>query len=217
MGLSESIGPMIEKIEKLSKVVRIVICSATFVLILVPFVLLSYMPQYKKIGEMEVELKGIEKELAIAKKKASELAKVQKDMEEAEIKLDIAKKALPESDEIPLLLTNISNAGQDAGLEFILFEPAKIRKKKKSKKKKKKEEDVPFYAEIPISMEVAGNYHNVAFFFDKVSRLNRIVNIKDIKVTLSKGAKSKKKSAAKENELLASCRAITYKFLEGSD
>jgi len=127
--------------------------------------------------------------------------------------LTLPKKALPESDQIPLLLTNISHAGQDSGLEFLLFEPKlKRKKKRKKKKKKKKEEEKPFYAEISIKMEVVGNYHNIALFFDKVARLDRIVNIKDIKIV----PKKESKDTVIENELLVSCQAITYKFIEVS-
>ncbi|HEV7499996.1 MAG TPA: type 4a pilus biogenesis protein PilO, partial [Vicinamibacteria bacterium] len=40
-----------------------------------------------------------------------------------------------------------------------------------------------FYQEWPISMGVVGNYHNLALFFDKVSRLPRLVNVNNIKIT----------------------------------
>jgi len=52
-----------------------------------------------------------------------------------------------------------------------------------------------FYAEIPVSIKVAGNYHNVGLFFDKVSRLSRIVNIKDI---TARHRKLKKQSMSKD-------------------
>jgi len=80
-------------------------------------------------------------------------------------------KALPDKKEIPSLLTSISEAGKEAGLEFLLFQPIS-------------EINKDFYAEIPVSIKVAGNYHNVGLFFDNVSRLFRIVNIKDIVMTL---------------------------------
>ncbi len=213
MGISESIEPLVEKIEKLSKTVRIAICGGAFLLIIAPFIYFSYLPQYKKIGELKKELKTVEDELSIAKKRANQLKKVEKEIKDVEMNFAIAKKSLPEDAQIPLLLTDISRAGQDADLEFLLFEPAKTSKKKK-KKKKKKGEKKPFYLPIPIEIEVAGNYHNVVLFFDRIARLNRIVNIKDIRISSSAKKSKGKGKSAKENELVASCMAITYKFVE---
>jgi type IV pilus assembly protein PilO len=100
-------------------------------------------------------------------------------------------KKLPEKKEIPSLLSSISQSGRDAGLEFLLFEP-------------RGEQTKEFYAEIPVSIIVEGNYHKTALFFDKVARLHRIVNIDDIKMI-----------AAKESdELRTSCTAVTYRFVE---
>ena len=117
-------------------------------------------------------------------------------MKEAEAKFNMAMKKLPEKEEIPSLLTSISDAGQAVGLEFLLFQP---------KTEKKKE----FYAEIPVSMSLRGDYHNLAIFFDQVARLNRIVNIENI--TMNRVKKGKKKSLG---ELTAKCTAVTYKFID---
>jgi type IV pilus assembly protein PilO len=105
-------------------------------------------------------------------------------------------KALPEKKEIPTLLASVSRSGQDAGLEFLLFQP-------------KNENNKDFYAEIPVAIEVTGSYHNVALFFDKVARLSRIVNIDNINLTAQKA-----KEAGKGLSLKTSCTAITYRFIE---
>ncbi len=110
-------------------------------------------------------------------------------LKDAEFK--IAKMALPEKSEIPSLLTGISASGHQAGLEFLLFQP-------------KAEEKKGFYAEIPVSIKVKGNYHFIATFFDKVARLFRIVNITDIRMRAEPGT----------NTLNASCTAVTYRFIE---
>jgi type IV pilus assembly protein PilO len=88
-------------------------------------------------------------------------------------------------------LSSISQSGRDAGLDFLLFQP-------------QAEKNKDFYAEIPVSIKITGNYHNVALFFDKVARLSRIVNIDDIKMTSTKG----------NANLITSCKAVTYRFVE---
>lgn len=193
---------LVEKIEKLSKTVRIAICAGTLVLVIGLFVYFSYVPKYQKIGELKADLKKIEAELKEAKRRAGELKKVQDEMNAVQSDFNLAKQELPESEEIPSLLTNISRAGQSVGLEFLLFKPGK-------------DEERDFYADIPVAVEVSGLYHEVVRFFYEVSKLNRIVNIKDIKISGGKGGKGGKKGSSKrENELSVSCRVVTYKFIE---
>ena len=179
------------KIEKLSKIQRILIFSGVFALIIAAFIFLLYKPKLEKIGKLKKDLGSLEKKLVAAKKNAADLKKFQKMMQEAELQFQTAMKALPEKEEIPSLLTSISRSGQDVGLEFLEFTPkTEVRKE--------------FYAEIPVSIKVNGGYHDLAIFFDKVARLSRIVNIKNI--SMGRGKDSQ--------ELNTTCTAVTYKFVE---
>jgi len=181
----------ISKIENLSKIQRILIFSGVFVLIIAIFVYVLFKPKLEKISSLGNELDNLEKKLVVAKKNAEDLESFQAKMQEAELQFKTAMKALPEKEEIPSLLTSISRSGQDVGLEFLLFEPkTEVRK--------------DFYAEIPVAMQVKGGYHDLAMFFDKVARLSRIVNIKNIAMGRAKDSQ----------ELSASCTAVTYKFVE---
>ena len=184
-------GGFFAKIEGLSKIQRILIFVSVFVLIIVIFVFLLYKPKLADITKLNKELDGLEKKLVVAKKNAADLDKFKKMMAEAEAGFQQAMKALPEKEEIPSLLTSISRSGQDVGLEFLLFEPkSEVRKE--------------FYAEIPVAMKVIGGYHDLAVFFDKVARLSRIVNIKNITMGRIKNSQ----------EIDTSCTAVTYKFIE---
>ena len=188
---SKETGSFFAKIESLSKVQRILIFASVFVLIIVSFVFLLYKPKLADITKLKKELDGLEKKLVVAKKNAADLEKFQAMMEEAEVQFKKAMKALPEKEEIPSLLTSISRSGQDVGLEFLLFEPkTELRKE--------------FYAEIPVAMQVVGGYHDLAIFFDKVARLSRIVNIKNISMGRVKDTQ----------QLNTTCTAVTYKFVE---
>ena len=188
---SKETGSFFAKIESLSKVQRILIFASVFVLIIVGFVFLLYKPKLADITKLDKELDGLEKKLVVAKKNAADLEKFQAMMEEAEVQFKTAMKALPEKEEIPSLLTSISRSGQDVGLEFLLFEPkTEVRKE--------------FYAEIPVAMQVVGGYHDLAIFFDKVARLSRIVNIKNISMGRVKDTQ----------QLNTTCTAVTYKFIE---
>ena len=198
-GLAKSIEPFLGKVENLSKAQRILISAALFIVILAVFIYFFYWPKFEKIASLKAQLTTIEAKLATAKRNAAGLKKFKAKMKEAEAQFNMAMKKLPEKEEIPSLLTAISDSGQAVGLDFLLFAP---------KAEKKKE----FYAEIPVSMSLRGGYHNLAVFFDQVARLNRIVNIENIK--MSRGKKGKNSSASSSKKLTATCTAVTYKFID---
>ena len=188
---TSQIASFFEKIEKLPKIHRILISAGTFILIIAVFVFTLYRPKLAEIGKLEKKLEKLEKKLKTAKRNAASLKKFQAKMQEAEAQFRSAMRALPEKEEIPSLLTSISKSGQDVGLEFLLFEPKpEVRKE--------------FYAEIPVAINVKAGYHDLAVFFDKVARLSRIVNVRDISIGRGKSG----------GDLNTSCTAVTYKFVE---
>lgn len=99
---------------------------------------------------------------------------------------------LPNTTEVPDLLVDITQAGLGRGLEFVLFQP-------------QKEQPRDFYAELPISVQVTGSYHELAQFISDVAALPRIVTFGDITVSSGKGAR-----------LGMTATARTYRYLEGS-
>jgi type IV pilus assembly protein PilO len=197
--LKKSSEPLFEKIEKLSKVQRIIICSGIFLVIIGSFVYFSYLPKIKTQKNLNKEIQKLEKKLTIAQKNAKDLKKYQNKIKEAKSKFKEVMLSLPEKEEIPSLISAISASGQESGLEFLLFQP-------KGEKRK------DFYAEIPVSIKVTGNFHNIVLFFDKVARLSRIVNIRDTQISGAKGKGKLKTSGS--NQLSTSCTAVTYKFIE---
>jgi type IV pilus assembly protein PilO len=109
-----------------------------------------------------------------------------------------ALKQLPNEKEIPEILKNITSLGKESNLEFTLFKP-------------KPEEPQQFYAKVPIELVVLGSYHNTGIFFDKVSKLARIINVVDFNMTRAKDIKGKGET---ENLVKTSCLVNTYRFIE---
>ena len=183
--------PLIATTEKLSKVHRIAIAAGAFFVLIGAFAYFSFLPKFTQTHQLKKEIDDLERKLVIATRKARQLPRYREMKAKREADLIRAKKALPNKKEIPDLLTGISRAGKDAGLEFLLFQPkAEVKK--------------DFYAEIPVSIKVNGTYHNIAIFFDKVARLFRVVNITNINMKGNSGTR----------KLDTSCTAITYRFLE---
>jgi type IV pilus assembly protein PilO len=108
-----------------------------------------------------------------------------------------AEVRLPDRKEIPDLLSAVSSAGRESGLEILLF-------------RQKPERFQDFYAEVPVEVLVRGNYHQVATFFDRVGQLDRIVNVADI---------SMKEPKTESGTMIVdtSCSAVTFRFLDEAE
>ena len=185
-----SIEPLIKQISELTKVQRIIICCVSVALIVGGFVYFLYMPKYEGINKLANEITQQEEKLKETKKNAAQYVEYQKKMEAAQAKFNVVAKALPLTDEVPALLTGISQVGKDAGLSFLLFKPEKERMKE-------------FYAELPVTMSLSGSYHDLGVFFDQLAGMPRIVNVKKFDMKIVKGS-----------ALNIACTAETYKFME---
>ena len=181
-----------DKISKLRMIHRILIFAGTVVLIVGLYIWLVYIPKTGEIKTIKSELDGLERNIRIARVRANNLKRLEADLAKAQGDLKVAIKLLPTTSEIPSLLKNITKLGNDSNLEFLLFRPEKQVSKE-------------FYVEIPVSIEVLGSYHDVAIFFDKVGKLDRIVNVVNVSMIPIKELST---------TLKTSCKATTYKFKE---
>jgi type IV pilus assembly protein PilO len=84
-------------------------------------------------------------------------------------------KQLPNKSEMDALLTDINQAGLGRGLSFELFKPAV------------QERMAEFYAELPITIRITGNYHDMGAFASDVAQLPRIVTLNDVVINNDKG------------------------------
>jgi len=79
-------------------------------------------------------------------------------------------------------------------------------------KKVKEKPPEPFYEEIPVGVSVVGTFQNILYFFDKVAKLQRIINVSDI--TISERSKEEKEKVKEQGLLMATCTIKTYMFIE---
>ncbi len=103
-------------------------------------------------------------------------------------------KQLPNKSEMEGLLTDINQAGLGRGLQFVLFKPAQSESRSE------------FYAELPISIKLKGNYHDMGAFASDVSQLPRIVTLSDISLKTEKGG-----------GLEMDATARTYRYLDDAE
>lgn len=155
------------------------------------FIIRGEWEDYQNIKLQEEELK---KTYSSKVALAVNLEAYKQQMEEMRQTFGSLLRQLPDTTEVPDLLIDITQAGLGRGLEFVLFKP---------------EKEVPkeFYAELPISIKVRGNYHELANFVSDVAALPRIVTFGDIDI----------KGQSKDGKLLMSAKAKTYRYLDEAE
>lgn len=79
------------------------------------------------------------------------------------------EKQLPSKAEMAVLLSEINQAGLGRSLQFELFRPGQVVVK-------------DFYAELPITLKVTGNYHDMGAFASDIAHLSRIVTLNNITI-----------------------------------
>jgi len=157
-----------------------------------------FFPQKDELNLAKGELSKLAKELNESKAITRDLQKFKDQVQKLNEELKNALTQLPNEKEIPEILKNISSLGKESNLEFTLFRP-------------KPEEPQQFYAKVPIELVALGSYHNIGIFFDKVSKLPRIINVVDFNMTRAKDIKGKSET---ENLVRTSCMINTYRFIE---
>jgi type IV pilus assembly protein PilO len=187
-----------DSILKLSPLKKVVILIIILCIIIGLYLYVFFIPGQEELRALKGDLNKLLKELNESKAITKDLQSFREQIGKLNLELANALTQLPNEREIPEMLRNISTLGKESYLEFTLFKP-------------KPEEPQQFYAKVPIELVILGSYHNTGIFFDKVSKLPRIINIVDFNMTRAKEAKGKG-----ENDILVrtSCLVNTYRFIE---
>ena len=158
-----------------------------------------FIPQQDELSKLKGELNNLARELNESKAIEKEFERYKEQVKKLDAEFMNALTQLPNEKEIPEILRNISALGKESKLNFTLFRP-------------KPEEPQQFYARVPIELVFLGNYHNTGIFFDKVSKLPRIINVVNFNMVRAKELDKSKGEA----ELLVrtSCLVNTYRFIE---
>jgi type IV pilus assembly protein PilO len=186
--------PQVEKILKLptkQKIIILVIALAVEAVALLWFV---YRPKYQELDGLKAQLSTLQIEIDDKSRIANNLPRLQREYDQLNMELAQALTELPNSKEIPSLLTNITALGKNAGLDFLVFRP-------------KPESPKDFYAEVPVDINVYGSYYSVANFFAAVANLPRIVNIANVSFADIKNVNNRMMTKV-------TCLATTFRFLD---
>ena len=117
----------------------------------------------QKLEELQVKIQ----EGRAAKQK---LPQFREEVRRLELELEKLLRILPGRRNTPELLRRVRTLAEQGDFDLKLFKPANTIEK-------------DFYIEWPIAVSVDGNYHNLALFFDRISRFPRILNVDNLKIS----------------------------------
>jgi type IV pilus assembly protein PilO len=147
----------------------------------------DYASELERSATQEVQLRN---DFKTKLTQAANLAFLKKQRDEVETYVTQLESQLPSSAEIPALLSSISQLGEKRNLQFELFRPGEVVVK-------------PYYAELPVSLRVVGNFHDFGRFASDIASLSRIATLGNISVV-----------AKNETSMVFEATLKTYRYLD---
>jgi type IV pilus assembly protein PilO len=131
----------------------------------------------------------------------SKLAEIDRQLASLEQQMEIEKRIVPEDKEIDGFMKMLDAEANKAGIWLRRYTAAPTASKE-------------FYTEVPFEIELDGSYYSMMNFFDRVAKLERIVNVSNLLVAnTKKGGDAKAKHTyqyAPNESVVATCMATTF-------
>ncbi len=137
-------------------ILAVVILGAAF--------LFYFKPQQAELGRIKAERQKVELEVQGLQQKKLQLDRIEAELATLTQTLKELEVIIPLRKETDVILRRVQQMAFDSRLDLIRFTP-------------RGEINREFYSEWPIPMEIRGSYHNLASFFDRLSKFARIFNI----------------------------------------
>jgi len=194
MDIPEELQTKLEDFARLPKLFRAVILSSVIGLLVAGYYFGIHEEASEELAQLRTEELELQRRLSEARSVSANLNGFKDELQSLEGRFAFALRRLPNQKQIEVLLTDISNLGKTVGVEIKSF-------------RRKPEALHDFYAEVPLAIELEGSYHDVARFFDRMSKLSRIVNMGELEMSV--GSEN-----ADETRVNVSGTAITFRFVE---
>ncbi|OGD18156.1 MAG: hypothetical protein A2Y69_02345 [Candidatus Aminicenantes bacterium RBG_13_59_9] len=167
-------------------ILAVVILGAAF--------LFYFKPQQAELGRIKAERQKVETEVQGLQQKKLQLDRIEAELATLTQTLKELEVIIPLRKETDVILRRVQQMAFDSRLDLIRFTP-------------RGEINREFYSEWPIPMEIRGSYHNLASFFDRLSKFARVFNIENFTIK-ALGNQSD------ELTISSSFTAKTYVFME---
>jgi type IV pilus assembly protein PilO len=155
--------------------------------------LLFWSPSLETLGQARAQEEALREAHVRKKRQAMPLDAYRQRLADSERALAAMLQQLPNRAEMDALLADVNRLGVDQGLEFELFKP-------------NDEVKADFYATLPVTIKVSGDFHDLASFVSQVARLPRIVTLHDVAL-----------APDKDGRLSLDATVRTYRYLDEAE
>jgi len=133
--------------------------------------------QIATIKARESRLQELQVKIQEGRAAKQKLPQFREEVRRLELELEQLLRILPARRNTPDLLRRIRALTEQADFDLSRFTPGNFI-------------DRDFYSEWPIAINLQGTYHNLALFFDRISRFSRIINVENLHIEALRGAKT---------------------------
>jgi type IV pilus assembly protein PilO len=192
------VNALIERLLELPPRQRILAIVGAVAAVVLLYAYFLYWPREAQIEEKTKQVENLRRDRDRKAALVGNIEAARREVQKLDGDLRAAVAQLPDTKEIPELLSAVSSLGIESGLEIVQF-------------KQREEEYADFYARVPVDIVVRGTFHQVVSFFDKVGRMPRIVNVSEVSI------KAPQRIEGNEVLLDTSCAAVTFRFLDDAE
>lgn len=189
--MKSSIENLVSQINEQTLQVKIGVLVFLVVAISAGYWYFYWSPKSDDIRRAKTRVAQVEKQVSEYEAIARDLPKFEAENKRLQKEFELVASKLPKEKEIPALIDSVYEDISASNLDSIIFAP-------------KPQVTKEIYAEIPIEMEVIGSYYNLADFFDRISRLPRIVNVRNLNL---------ERVSPTSNTLNATFNVVTFRLL----
>ncbi len=159
-------------IKNLPLYAKVIISLAPPVILSLVIIIILIMPKQKEIKALDAKIDVQNNEIATSQAKVAKLDILKQENQRLIRRVNELKEQLPDEKEISSLLKQISDLGIAAGLDIKSWKPGV-----------KTTHPSGIVYEIPVAVDVEGTYHNLGYFLSSLTKLNRIVNISNMRLS----------------------------------
>ncbi|HEX2096464.1 MAG TPA: type 4a pilus biogenesis protein PilO [Solirubrobacterales bacterium] len=152
-------------------------------------------PMNEELTAKEAQLEELQQKIVEGRAAKAQLPRFREQVRTLQLELDKLLRILPSRRNTSVLLRQVRALAEQGDFGFHTFTPGGFVERE-------------FYSEWPIRINLTGDYHGLARFFDQVSRLSRIINVEDLLITARPSG---------EETIAATFTAKTFVYKESED
>ncbi len=131
----------------------------------------------KEIVARTSDLESLKKKVQEGRIAESRLTQFREEAERLETELQRLLRILPTAKQTDELIKKVKSLTERGNFRLVTFQPGGFIKKE-------------FYSEWPINVQLAASYHELALFFDRLSRFSRIINVESLQASANNQGRS---------------------------